>query len=305
MCCKFDREGIVGSGSQALSENWSQTKRYFSALSLCVTLFCGLLSTECLQESQKIPELLTLRLVHLQGAVISGGKVSTSALLFLTYCSMTICGEVILTVSFFLFSEERPSLYHPWLSWGPLLGPASLVLQGVHRAQGCSTPTADLAVLDRGDTPPAFQQSRRAAGGDQDDIGELLPAPELEPPSQQRLSRQAELGGQPDLPPEPNAKYEHVRTIVWNQYGGKTSDFLVALTKWVMLFAANFSCCSWDPAVLWQTSPAGCVPQQQLLWTHPETHSEQQGQTSVLLNMCPSIGPSVFLWLLMWPLFTF
>ncbi|TNN02517.1 hypothetical protein fugu_010004 [Takifugu bimaculatus] len=29
---------------------------------------------ECLQESQKIPELLTLRLVHLQGAVISGGK---------------------------------------------------------------------------------------------------------------------------------------------------------------------------------------------------------------------------------------
>lgn len=30
---------------------------------------------ESLQESEKIPELLTLRLVHLQGAVISGGKV--------------------------------------------------------------------------------------------------------------------------------------------------------------------------------------------------------------------------------------
>lgn len=43
-------------------------------------------STECLQESQKIPELLTLRLVHLQGAVISGGKVSIPALLFLTDC---------------------------------------------------------------------------------------------------------------------------------------------------------------------------------------------------------------------------
>lgn len=31
--------------------------------------------TESLKESEKIPELLTLRLVHLQGAVISGGKV--------------------------------------------------------------------------------------------------------------------------------------------------------------------------------------------------------------------------------------
>lgn len=51
-------------------------------LCLCViTCLCniivGLFSTECLQESQKIPELLTLRLVHLQGAVISGGKVFT------------------------------------------------------------------------------------------------------------------------------------------------------------------------------------------------------------------------------------
>lgn len=31
--------------------------------------------TESLRESERIPELLTLRLVHLQGAVISGGKV--------------------------------------------------------------------------------------------------------------------------------------------------------------------------------------------------------------------------------------
>ena len=31
--------------------------------------------TESLQERGQIPELLTLRLVHLQGAVISGGKV--------------------------------------------------------------------------------------------------------------------------------------------------------------------------------------------------------------------------------------
>lgn len=31
--------------------------------------------TESLQESEQIPELIRLRLVHLQGAVISGGKV--------------------------------------------------------------------------------------------------------------------------------------------------------------------------------------------------------------------------------------
>lgn len=31
---------------------------------------------ESLQDSENIPELLILRLVHLQGAVISGGKVS-------------------------------------------------------------------------------------------------------------------------------------------------------------------------------------------------------------------------------------
>lgn len=31
--------------------------------------------TESLQESERIPELLTLRLVHLQGAVTSGEKV--------------------------------------------------------------------------------------------------------------------------------------------------------------------------------------------------------------------------------------
>lgn len=55
--------------------------------------------------------------------------------------------------------------------------------------------------------------------------------------------------------------------------------------KWVNFYPVNnFSCCSWDPTVLWQTSPAGCVPQQQLLWTHPQAHSEQQGETSVLLK---------------------
>lgn len=37
--------------------------------------FSGCILTESLQESEQIPEILTLRLVHLQGAVISGGKV--------------------------------------------------------------------------------------------------------------------------------------------------------------------------------------------------------------------------------------
>lgn len=51
-------------------------------LCLCHLLYIVtfLFSTECLQESQKIPEPLTLRLVHLQGAVISGGKVSAPLL---------------------------------------------------------------------------------------------------------------------------------------------------------------------------------------------------------------------------------
>lgn len=48
-----------------------------------IMLLCDLFSIECLQESQKIPELLTLRLVHLQGAVISGGKVSAPPLALL------------------------------------------------------------------------------------------------------------------------------------------------------------------------------------------------------------------------------
>lgn len=89
-----------------------------------------------------------------------------------------------------------------------------MVLPGVQRTQDYEAPAADLAMPDRSDTPPTFQQPRRAAGGDQDDTGELLPAPKLEPPAEQRLSRQAELGGQPGLPPEPNAKYEHVHRVV-------------------------------------------------------------------------------------------
>lgn len=48
----------------------------YQNICVCAAIFWGLFSTEYLQESQKIPELLTLRLVHLQGAVISGGKVS-------------------------------------------------------------------------------------------------------------------------------------------------------------------------------------------------------------------------------------
>lgn len=88
------------------------------------------------------------------------------------------------------------------------------MLPGVRRTQGHRAPAADLAVPDRSDPPPAFQQPRGAAGGDQVDTGELLPAPELEPPAERRRSGQAELGRQPDLPAEPNAKYEHVRTVV-------------------------------------------------------------------------------------------
>lgn len=128
--------------------------------------------------------------------------------------------EVILTQCFFfLLSEEWPSLHHPRIGWGPVLGPASMVLPGVRRTQGHETPTADLAVPDCSDTPPTFQQPRRAASGDQGDTGQLLSAPELEPPVEQRVSRQAELGGQPDFPPEPNAKYANVRGAK-SIYGG-------------------------------------------------------------------------------------
>lgn len=73
-----------------------------------VTLVCGLFSTECLQESQKIPELLTLRLVHLQGAVISGGKVFTPALLFLTDSSVTtpLRGNIDSAFPFFYYQKN-------------------------------------------------------------------------------------------------------------------------------------------------------------------------------------------------------
>lgn len=50
------------------SVNWS-----------CITLTLEYMFTESLQDSEQIPELLTLRLVHLQGAVISGGKVCYSS----------------------------------------------------------------------------------------------------------------------------------------------------------------------------------------------------------------------------------
>lgn len=102
-----------------------------------------------------------------------------------------------------------------------------MVLPGVRRTQGHETPTADLAVLDRCDTPPTFQQPRRAASGDQGDTGQLLSAPELEPPIEQRVSRQAELGGQPNFPPEPNAKYANVRCAE-SIYGGNHLISLVS-----------------------------------------------------------------------------
>lgn len=50
--------------------------------------------TGSLRASEQIPELLTLRLVHLQGAVISGGKVSV---LFISHysavCEKTTCAN--------------------------------------------------------------------------------------------------------------------------------------------------------------------------------------------------------------------
>lgn len=45
--------------------------------------------TESLQGSEQIPDLLTLRLVHLQGAVISGGKVCCPICLSVTICENT------------------------------------------------------------------------------------------------------------------------------------------------------------------------------------------------------------------------
>lgn len=51
-----------------------------SSISLSYIILFWLPDTESLQESEKIPEFLTLRLAHLQGAVISGGKVCYSVL---------------------------------------------------------------------------------------------------------------------------------------------------------------------------------------------------------------------------------
>ncbi len=52
--------------------------------------------TDNLKESQQIPELLTLRLVHLQGAVISGGKVS---ILFISLWKHFKCKLELITVN--------------------------------------------------------------------------------------------------------------------------------------------------------------------------------------------------------------
>ena len=107
---------------------------------------------------------------------------------------------------YFDFSEERPSLHHPSVSWGPALRVACMVLPDLLWTQGHGAPADDLAVPDGDDPPPARQQPCGAAGGDQDDTGGLLPAPQLEPSARQRGARPTELGRQSDLAPEPNAK---------------------------------------------------------------------------------------------------
>lgn len=102
--------------------------------------------------------------------------------------------------------EERPPGHQPSGCGGPVLGSERLVLPDVPRTEGHQAPSADAAVSDGDDPPPALQQPRRAAGGDQDDTGELLPAAQLEPSAGLRAAGQAELGGQPVLPAEPDAK---------------------------------------------------------------------------------------------------
>lgn len=138
--------------------------------------------TESLKESEQIPEALTLRLVHLQGAVISGGKVCYSVCHLYHWLFCSLCKLKLITLSIFS-PEEWPSRHHPSLRWGPVLCPASVVLRDLPWTKGHGTPTADLAVLDRDDPPPALQQPCGAAGGDQDNIRELLPAPQLESPA--------------------------------------------------------------------------------------------------------------------------
>lgn len=172
------------------------------------------LFTESLQESEKIPEVLTLRLVHLQGAVISGGKVCYSShppnqWLGCSLRNTTSAKSNWLQRShfvLFVFSEEWPPLHHSSVCRGPVRCSASVVLSGHPSTQGHGATTADLAVPDCNDPPAALQQPCRATGGDQDDIGELLPAPQLESTTEQWSTRQAELGGQSDFAPEPNAK---------------------------------------------------------------------------------------------------
>lgn len=171
---------------------------------------------ESLQESERIPEPLVLRLVHLQGAVISGGKVCR---LIRTphyrFHSPTRQKEAIVRghcnyshsyCSFQTLPEKRPPLHHLSLGGGSVLRAASLVLPQLGPSQGRGAAPADPALLDGHDPPAAQQQPRRAAGGDQGHPGELLPAPQLEPAAEWRARGRPELGRESHLPPEPNAE---------------------------------------------------------------------------------------------------
>lgn len=108
--------------------------------------------------------------------------------------------------SFFSFSEKWSSLHQSSVRRGPVLRSARVVLPDLPRSQKHQFASANSALPDADDPPPAFQQPRRAAGGDQDHSGELLPAPQLEPSALQRPGGPAELGGESGLTPEPNAE---------------------------------------------------------------------------------------------------
>uniref|UniRef100_A0A669EV45 Neurobeachin-like protein 2 n=1 Tax=Oreochromis niloticus TaxID=8128 RepID=A0A669EV45_ORENI len=74
---KSSLESVVQYGlvlCESLFDPYQTWRRRLAGISLSYIILFWLPDTESLQDSQKIPEFLTLRLVHLQGAVISGGK---------------------------------------------------------------------------------------------------------------------------------------------------------------------------------------------------------------------------------------
>lgn len=220
--------------------------------------------TESLHESEKIPEPLILRLVHLQGAVISGGKVCKAICPIYQLLSCTLRNQYYITKPLCCFILQKNGLLS--------ITPDSVEdLFCVLRVWCCRTS------LEPKDTrlPRLTLQCLTAmihllhSSSPVERQVEIRTVLEIyfqllnwnRPLSSGPEDRQSWEDSLISLQSQMLSKITSNQSLFFGSKKNQLSQCLIN-NRVNILLVVNFSGCSGDPAVLWQTRPAGCLPQQ-------------------------------------------